>query len=119
MAGPRRVLVVDDDEDCRLLVSVRLRSAGYDVNCASGVEAACQRLENTYFDLLVTDLHMPDVNGLGLLGFVQQRRPALPVLILTADHNFTSDMAAHYGAKDVLYKPIEWNKVLAKLAQLG
>ena len=66
-----RVLVVDDEQSMRELLGIMLRQAGYQVAAADGGEAAIQMLKSESFDLVVTDLRMRKVDGLGVLKAAQ------------------------------------------------
>lgn len=62
-ARPRRILVADDDEAIRYLISTVLADAGFDVNAASDGQQAWEALLHEHYDLLVTDSHMPRLTG--------------------------------------------------------
>jgi CheY-like chemotaxis protein len=85
-AHPRRVLLVEDEDMVRKVVSRMLTSRGYEVHAAaSGTEAmaVCDRSEGEDFDLLVTDLMMPDGGGLGVARELTARMPSLKVLLVS------------------------------------
>jgi two-component system response regulator PilR (NtrC family) len=79
-----RVLVVDDERSMRELLDITLRQEGYDVTLADGGEAAIRALDETVFDLVVTDLRMRGVDGLAVLRAVKERAPETAVLMVTA-----------------------------------
>ncbi|HBZ71735.1 MAG TPA: two-component system response regulator [Deltaproteobacteria bacterium] len=85
MAG-LRVLVADDDLGIRLSLSEILRAEGCEVETAGDGAEALSRLEAGHFDLVLTDVVMPKMDGYELLRAVQERRPGLPVLMMTAFH---------------------------------
>jgi len=78
---PWRVLVVDDDEDERLLLALMLKRAGYDVTTARDGEAAWAALNAGSFDLLCTDLNMPNLGGLDLVDRVRHAGCVIPIVI--------------------------------------
>lgn len=86
-----RVLVVDDEESMRRFLQILLEKEGYAVVCASSGDEAVQRIEAEPFDVLITDLKMPGMNGVALLEKARELDPSLPVVILTA---YGSDAAA-------------------------
>jgi diguanylate cyclase (GGDEF)-like protein len=103
-----RVLIVDDSQVVRLVVTGYLKAAGYDVvQAASGTEAQ-SRLEDATLDVVITDLHMPGVDGFEVLAAAKRIAPDLEVIILTGAH--ADDMTAairamRLGAHDYLMKP--------------
>ncbi|WP_439816757.1 response regulator [Zavarzinia sp. CC-PAN008] len=81
-----RILVIDDQESVRTMVCTLLAAAGHDpVAVASGTLAL--RLLNRGFDLVVTDVMMPEMDGLELLRHLRARDPDLPVLVMSAGWN--------------------------------
>lgn len=79
-----KILAVDDSDFDRRLVTSILETARYDVVSVSGGEQALQKLAEEEFDLLVTDLNMPDLDGLALIQKVQKLHTDLPTIIVTA-----------------------------------
>jgi CheY-like chemotaxis protein len=86
-----RILVVEDDADMRALLVEDLRDAGYTIDEAeNGLEAAI-RLKAQPFDLMVTDLDMPSMNGDALLGVIRTRFPGMPVITISGSRNRQDD----------------------------
>lgn len=79
----KQILVVDDDECVRLVISRLLRGAGYRVDCAVDGAAAWEELAEKHYDLLVTDHHMPRLTGLELLVKVRSSPPVIPVVFIS------------------------------------
>ena len=103
------VLLVDDDEAaCRLLAEV-LERDGYRVAAALSVDEALAKLEREGpFDAVLTDLRMPERNGLDLLKIVREREPDALVLVLTAFGDATAaGEAIRAGAYDFVSKPYD------------
>lgn len=103
-----RVLVVDDDGAVRTVVREALRRAGYTVETAASV--AEQRRMIASFDpqVLVTDVVLPDGNGLDVIPEVLATNPGLPVIVLSAQNTFTTALrATEQGAFDYLPKPFD------------
>ena len=80
-ARSRRILVADDDEDIRYLLSTVLAGAGYDVNAVSDGQQAWEALLHGHYDLLVTDNDMPRLTGIELIGRIRKAGMSLPVII--------------------------------------
>lgn len=80
-----RVLIVDDEESIRWMVSVLLRQQGYEVADSSDGGAALRMLDDSRkFDLIITNIQMPGMNGLSLLSELRQSHPEIPHLIMSA-----------------------------------
>ena len=103
-----RILVVDDHAPARESVIDVLRCAGYQVaGLASAVEAL-PRLQREAFDLVITDLQMPGIDGLELIRQLQQRKIAAQCIMVTAHATIASAVAAmRHGAFDYLEKPFD------------
>ena len=106
-AAPARLLVVDDEENIVLTISEVLRLEGYEVDVASSGSGAVALLERgPEYDLVLTDLHMDEGDGLSLLQEVRARTPLTIVVVLTGFAAVESAIAAlRHGAYDYLTKP--------------
>jgi putative nucleotidyltransferase with HDIG domain len=110
-----RILVVDDEEAIREVVCSMLQHATYQcVQASSGVEALAILDRDSNFQLVLTDLMMPEVDGVALLERVRELHQELPVVMVTAVHDISVALAAiRYGAYDYLLKPFEREQLLA------
>ena len=112
-----RVLVVDDEPSMRELLDITLKQEGYDVTLADGGEAAILALDETVFDLVVTDLRMRKVDGLGVLRAVKERSPETAVLMVTAFASTdTAVEAMKLGAYDYVTKPFKLDEIRLTIA---
>lgn len=103
-----RVLIVDDQEMMRDSLAATLSREGHEVVAAHDGQAALNRLTERRFELMLTDLKMPRVNGLELLGEVKKVRPDLPVILMTAFATVqTAVEAMRLGAYDYIQKPFD------------
>jgi CheY-like chemotaxis protein len=94
----KRVLVVDDDSDLLYVLSVRLVSAGYTVyGAANGVEAL-EQMEKHSVDVVLTDYHMPKMDGLELLSISRVKWPGIPVVIVSGEQDDMAHEAIDRGA---------------------
>lgn len=111
-----RVLVVDDDPDLLRLLDLRLCSVGYSVGTASSAEQALAYLASERFSLLITDLRMTGMDGLGLLRAAKRLYPTLPVILLTA-HGTIPDavQATRQGAFGFVTKPFDPKELLEQV----
>ncbi len=102
------VLFVDDEPEALSLVERRLSKRGYHVTAATSAEQALELLEVGKFDVVVTDLRMPGMDGLELCTRILGRYPRLPVILLTAFGNLETAVGAiRSGAYDFVTKPLE------------
>src|SRR5438552_16357621 len=110
-----RILVVDDEESIREIVSSMLTTAGYKCHQAgSGNEALALLESGEKFELMLSDLMMANLDGIGLLERTKERFPDMPVVMVTAVHDISVALAAiRNGAYDYLLKPFEREQLLA------
>jgi two-component system response regulator GlrR len=108
-----RILLVDDDPGLLRLISIRLRAEQYDVEAVESAEEALGALPRFRPDLVITDLRMQNMDGIGLLKEIQRQRPGLCVLLLTA-HGTIPDAveATQSGAFGFLTKPVDKQQLL-------
>lgn len=116
---PDRILVVDDEEAIREIVSSMLTSAGYTCKQAgSGMEALSVLNSGESFELMLSDLMMADLDGIGLLERTKEKYPDMPVVMVTAVHDISVALAAiRNGAYDYLLKPFEREQLLATVSR--
>jgi two-component system response regulator GlrR len=108
-----RILLVDDDPGLLRLLSIRLRAEQYDVEAVESAKEALAALPRFRPDLVITDLRMQAMDGIGLLKEIQRQRPGLCVLLLTA-HGTIPDAveATQSGAFGFLTKPVDKQQLL-------
>jgi len=108
-----RILVVDDEESVRFFLRRGLTKAGYHVEEASSGREAIDRLGASPYDVVLTDLVMPEVGGLKVLGAVQEMDGESIVILMTAHGSVDNAIdALHLGAFDYLAKPFELKELL-------
>lgn len=108
-----RVVLVDDDPGLLRLLTIRLRSEGFEVAACESASQALTSVPRFHPDVLITDLRMKDKDGIALLKELQGRYPALPVILMTA-HGTIPDAvtATKSGAFAFLTKPVEKDQLL-------
>ncbi len=112
------ILLVDDDPGLLRLLSIRLKSAGYQVNTAESGERALAMLAVHRPDLIITDLRMDGMDGMALFDAVRTKHPTLPVIILTAHGSIPEAVeATRNGVFSFLTKPFESKKLLDQVEQ--
>ena len=112
MSPPKSVLVVDDEPGMRVALQASFRRDGWTAEVASGVTEAIQRLEQTRFPLVITDVRMPDGDGLEVMRHAKRSAPETAVILLTAFGNVPQAVEAiQSGACDYLMKPVTFEQL--------
>ncbi|MBD3278634.1 MAG: response regulator, partial [Candidatus Aegiribacteria sp.] len=114
-----RILVIDDEEHIRTLLQETLRNSGYDCDTASDGEGGLRKLRGRKgYDLLITDIRMPDISGLEILEISGRKYPFMPVIVITGFATIESTKTAlRMGAVDYVPKPFTSSTVLAAVSR--
>ncbi len=113
------ILVVDDEPASRESLVDVLSEEGYQVAAAASGEEALEAIDTAEFDLVITDLRMPGIDGVTLLREVRRRCPQTLVILITAHASVeTAVEALREGAHDYMIKPLVYDDVLGKIARL-
>ena len=110
MSGSRMnsILVVDDELSMREFLEILLTKEGYKVSCAAGGEEACSMLDGDIFDLIITDIRMDNIDGIGVLKKAKEVNSEIPVIMISAFATAeTAVEAMKDGAYDYIPKPFE------------
>ncbi|MTI13463.1 sigma-54-dependent transcriptional regulator [Sansalvadorimonas verongulae] len=106
--NPPRVLIIDDEPDIRELLEITLGRMKLDTEAVTTVAEAELQLKSGSFDLCLTDMNLPDGNGIELVQFIQQHCPQTPVAVITAYGSMDTAIASlKAGAFDFVSKPVE------------
>ena len=117
-AGRPRILVVDDEENIRELLLKTLALAEYEVDVAPDGRTAVDRMRMIQYDLLITDLRMPGVDGLTVIREARRLKADIPIIILTGYSSEASAIEAiNLGVQGYLTKPFRIPRVLAAAAK--
>ena len=113
MSSPHRILLVDNDPSLLEQLSLRLRTNGFQTETASSGQQALSKLTTLQPHLIITDMHMKEMDGLTLFETVHQHFPSLPVIILTA-HGTISDAvnATRKGVFSYITKPFDGRELM-------
>jgi len=104
----KRILAVDDEPNMRRLLEIMLKQAGYQPLLAANGKEALELLAREGADLVVSDLHMPGMDGLGLLAAMQEAGTSIPAIIVTAHAEVETAVAAmKLGAADYIVRPFD------------
>ena len=113
----RRVLVVDDEASVREVVA-RMLESDYDVEMAPDGSTAIERLEAAAYDLLITDLKMPGMDGLSVIREARRTNEAMPIVIITGNSTEASAIEAiNLGVNGYLTKPFRLPRIRAVCAK--
>ncbi|MBI5017496.1 MAG: sigma-54-dependent Fis family transcriptional regulator [Deltaproteobacteria bacterium] len=116
MAAPKRVLLIDNEEGICRMVEAILQDNGYEVTAFTRSFEAMERFEPGLWDVVITDVKMPGLDGLEVLRRVKEKAPALPVIMITAYATVeVSIQALRRGAYDMLTKPFEPEELLYRV----
>lgn len=119
LVAAKRILVVDDEASIRELCARVLQRAGYEVAIAGSGEEAVTRLQGEPFDAVVSDIRMPGLSGLDVLGAAKQRYPAIRVVLITGFGTpQTLDRARQSGADRILTKPFNPVELLGAVKEI-
>ena len=113
------ILVVDDNENIREVLAVILSGSGYRCESAKNGLDAMQRVRQSRFDAVVTDLEMPEMDGIALTREIRQQFSSLPVMVMTghSDEEYR-ESAFRAGAKEFLSKPFDLPDLIMKLHRI-
>lgn len=120
MADAKRILVIDDNVDLAENVKEILDDEGYRVDVAGGGSEALDKLAAEDFDLVITDMRMPGMNGVEVIHYIKERWPGLPVIVMTAySKDSLLDQAQAEGALGVLPKPFDLDHLTQYVARVS
>lgn len=113
------ILLVEDEENLQEALKLNLEMEGYEVSSAFTGPAALKALQNEYFDLVILDIMLPEIDGITVLETLRLQHSALPVLILSAK-NTSADkvLGLKKGADDYLTKPFNLEELLLRAQKL-
>jgi signal transduction histidine kinase/GGDEF domain-containing protein len=116
-----RILIVDDEKDIReLLVRVLTRIGGFRVELAENGEDALQKISKDSYDLVLTDLKMPKMDGLQLVGEIARIKPETLTVLMTGHGSIDSALEAmKRGASDYLTKPLNLDELIMRLRKVA
>jgi DNA-binding NtrC family response regulator len=110
--NPKRILIVDDELLIRDLLYDFFLERGWGVSVADGGQAAIDYLKNQEFDVVLTDLKMPDMDGMDLTGRIKNLYPSVPVIIMTGYPSLDSALEAlRHKVDDYIIKPFNINQL--------
>jgi DNA-binding NtrC family response regulator len=119
MAEKNSILVVDDEDALRTVLSSELESEGYAVATAGDGDEAISVLQGKSFDLVLLDIKMPRVDGFEVLRFIKERYPATKVIMLTGFADLKNAIESKkLGAEDFVSKPYDLVDLLTTIERV-
>ena len=115
----KTILAVDDEPNMRRLLEISLRQAGYKPLLANDGVSALEIIKAHHVDLVVSDFHMPGMNGLELLKAIRQQSDALPLIMVTAQGEVKIAVEAmKLGASDYILRPFDLETLEIAIAKV-
>jgi DNA-binding response OmpR family regulator len=112
------ILLIDDDDQVRMLFQIALEEAGYHVLSAPGGKEGLRLLHDQVVDVIVVDIFMPEMDGLELIQLLRKTRPTSKIIAISGgsgERNYL-DTAKYFGANDTLKKPFSLQELLHAVA---
>ncbi|MCX7632104.1 MAG: response regulator [Turneriella sp.] len=103
-----KILVTDDSETIRKLLDITLRGAGHNITLAADGNEALAKFREEVFDLIITDINMPGLNGIELIRAIRRENTNIPILVLTSEIEQTlRQQGTEAGANGWIIKPFK------------
>ena len=112
-----RILIVDDEEMERVLLTALLEQEGHELSYAKDVETAYDLCRSVDPDLVITDLAMPGMSGLRLIKDLREQHSDVPIIAVSMWATDQLDLAQAYGADFILYKPLNGEEFRATVRE--
>ena len=118
----RRILIIDDEPYILLMLKKMLERAGYEVDLASNGREGMAVFEQDSADLVITDIIMPDKEGLELILEMKKKRPELKIIAMSGGGRISPESylecARHFGAEKVFQKPFRQKEIVSAVNEL-
>lgn len=113
------ILIIEDDITFSLMLTTWLGKKGFEVVTSTSVSDAKNRIENVSLDLILSDLRLPDGDGIDLLRWIRERNTSVPLIMMTSYADIqTAVQAIKLGASDYISKPLNPDELLGKIHDL-
>ena len=114
-----KILVVEDDQDLNMSVCRHLSAHGYQVTGCLDAKAAFDALSQNHYDLVISDIMMPWIDGFELARRIRDSYPDIPIIFVTARDDFTSkEKGFRIGIDDYMTKPIDLDELLLRISAI-
>jgi len=118
MRSPKTILIVEDDPNVRSMLVKHLVKSGYRIIEATDGMEALKRLEQDQYDLVLTDIVMPYISGVGVVTALKKKWPHIPVIAMTGFGKEPESAAMERNADLVLPKPVKMSLLMKHIARL-
>ncbi len=109
----KSILLVEDEESMQILLSYVLKSKGFTVDLATNGNDAITLLQTTEFDLLCSDIMLPELNGIEVCAYARKKYPHLPIIVISSKSQEKEiETALKVGANDYITKPFDVDYLL-------
>ncbi|MDM8566542.1 response regulator [Candidatus Halobeggiatoa sp. HSG11] len=113
-----KILMIDDDDELRILVGIHIRSAGYEMFQAVNGEDGKEKLKTLQPDLIILDMMMPVLDGIGFLRWLRQdAKLDIPVLAFTSMNKSETNIEIK-GATGIVFKPVELDELVGEIRKI-
>lgn len=113
------ILIVEDDLTFSLMLNTWLGKKGFEVHTANSVSDAKRRIDGNLYELILSDMRLPDGDGIGLLKWLKENHPSLPFIMMTSYADIqTAVQSIKLGASDYIAKPLNPEELLKKINEL-
>ena len=118
-----KILIIDDDNQFRVMLRIMLENAGYkDIEEAENGHTGMKLIRNGNFDLVITDIIMPDKEGIETIMEIRKDFPAIKIIAMSGGGKISADsylvMAGHLGAGRTLTKPFQYSELVEAVREL-
>lgn len=119
MGGSTSILLVEDEENLHEALKLNLELEGYEVTSAFDGTKALQAVQEEYFDLIILDLMLPEIDGITVIETIRLQNIEIPILVLSARNNSADKvLGLKKGADDYLTKPFNLEELLLRIEKL-
>lgn len=119
MSSVKNILIVDDEENARLGLSKLLAQEGFAVDCVANGYEALEFLKKQKVELIISDINMPEMNGLAFLRELHRNYPGIHVIMITAYGGVESYLEAmNLGAFEYIHKPVKLDELKSVIHKL-
>ena len=116
---PASILLVEDEENLQEALKLNLEMEGFEVSCASDGAEALKKVEQEYFDLIILDVMLPELDGISVCESIRLQRSEVPILMLSAKNSGADRvLGLKKGADDYMTKPFNLEELLLRVQKL-
>ena len=118
MAKLSRILVVDDDENIRIVFKMNLENRGYEVDSAANGQEALDKVSRRFYNIALIDIKLPDMEGTALLNILNEKLPKMKKIIVTGFPTIENAMkAVNEGADGYILKPVKMEVLIETIEE--